>query len=349
MAYIYLAKLYIRHFLAVLAGLELFYILIDLLQNQKNIPDGANLAVLYVVYQLAAATKLTLPLAAALASVSAVTSLVRNSEFAALMALGMSKRQIVAPFFTVSFCIVSIHIITGMTPVGNYYDNAQALLKNARPISPQGGVFVKLDDSYIYMQKLNLRNSVAEKVKVYDFKNAKLMQITEAKSASFSNGTWNLEQPKSYVLDDVKVVPTKSSTLLSQMRGLEPNMLANITGSSTGLNLADSLRAIWILKDQTLNLDRLKNSISATVLIPFFAPAFIVFALAFAPAGGRFLSLSTYSAAMVVSALFLWGGLLALSKYLASAKSLSQLFLLFTICTLFGISAYFYRYKLEKI
>jgi lipopolysaccharide export system permease protein len=236
-----------------------------------------------------------------------------------------------------------------MTPIGNYYDNAQALLKNARPVSPQGGVFVKLNDSYIYMQKLNPSDASAEKVKVYDFKDGKLVQVTEEKAAKFANGAWSFEQPKAYLLDDVRAVQAKSSVVLSQLQGVDPNILANITGSKLGLNLTDSLRAIWIFKDQSLNLDKLKNSISATILIPFFAPAFVVFALAFAPAGGRFLSLSTYSAAMIVTALFLWGGLLALSKYLAAANSMAQLFLLFAVCSIFFVSAYFYRFKMERI
>jgi lipopolysaccharide export system permease protein len=58
-AKIYLAKLYLKNFFITLLGLELFFLLIDYLQNQKNIPDSANLLVLYFYYQSFAALKIT--------------------------------------------------------------------------------------------------------------------------------------------------------------------------------------------------------------------------------------------------------------------------------------------------
>lgn len=349
MARIYLIKLYLRHFFLILVGLELFYLLIDLLQNQKITPDAANLFVLYCVYQLAAALKLTLPLSVALGAVSCVAALVRSSELAAFMALGMSKRRIVAPLFWVSFLLVTLHIALGATKVGDYYDMSQALLKNARPLSPEGGVFVKLNESYIYLQKLYPKESMAENVRIFTFENGALAKLFFAQTARFDKSGWMPQDSQSFVLQGATLSSVAASQKVSQLESLDPKILANISGSPLGLNIADSARALWLLKDEQLNLNKIKNAMTTMVLIPFFAPVFAIFALGFAPTSSRFLSLGKFSASLVVATLCTWGALLALSKYLLSGSALSQLSIAVAVFLLYVYAGYIYRFRMERI
>ena len=58
----YIIKNYLKNFFVIFLGLDFFYIGVDLLSNYNNIPESANLQILYVIFQAMNAVNYVLPL-----------------------------------------------------------------------------------------------------------------------------------------------------------------------------------------------------------------------------------------------------------------------------------------------
>ncbi|MFT5086787.1 MAG: lipopolysaccharide export system permease protein [Candidatus Latescibacterota bacterium] len=96
--------------LAVVA-LLLVSVVIDLTENIDTFIDfeaRPQQIVLYYLYRLPYWTILTLPIAALLGSLFALTSLARHNEIAAMKALGLSLGRILAPIFLSALCISAL-------------------------------------------------------------------------------------------------------------------------------------------------------------------------------------------------------------------------------------------------
>lgn len=58
----YIIQNYLKNFFVIFIALDLFYVGVDLLTNYNNIPDSANLQILYALFQGMNAVNYVLPL-----------------------------------------------------------------------------------------------------------------------------------------------------------------------------------------------------------------------------------------------------------------------------------------------
>ena len=75
---IYLLKKYFLNFIIVLASLEFFFVGIDFLQNFKDLPQSANLQLLYLLYNSFFTLTLTLPLSLSFAWVITLVMIIKK-------------------------------------------------------------------------------------------------------------------------------------------------------------------------------------------------------------------------------------------------------------------------------
>ena len=93
----YILKKYLINFIIVLISLEIFFIGIDFLQNFKNIPQSANLQLLYVLYNAFFTLTLALPLSIVFGWIITLVVFIRNNEFVAFNAIGATNKKIFYP------------------------------------------------------------------------------------------------------------------------------------------------------------------------------------------------------------------------------------------------------------
>lgn len=316
LAKIYLAKLYAKNFFITLLGLELFFLLIDYLQNQKNIPSSANLTVLYFYFQSFAALKVTLALALIFGAIWSFIYLVKSNELTALESSGMSKKEAIKPFFLVSLTAALIYMMLGFTKAGYYYDDARAILQNKHASERAQDLFFKYKNEFIYIKTLNPLSKSAENIKIIGVDESTVVYIVEAKEAIFENDSWTLKEAKTLFLDETKepYMTTSAQKELKTLEGFKPKILDNISQGGEGLNIIDAISAIWLLKDQKLSLDKIKAALFSAISMPLFAPFFILILGYYTPVASRGFMQAKFAAFWIFATLIGWGVLTTLSK-----------------------------------
>lgn len=315
-AKIYLAKLYAKNFFITLLGLELFFLLIDYLQNQKNIPPSANLTILYFYYQSFAALKITLGLSLIFAAIWSVVYLVKSAELTALESLGASKKESIKPFFAISLFASLCYIALGFTEVGYYYDDARAILQNKSAKERVNDLFFKYKNEFIYIEELNKLSKTAKGVCVMGVEGESLKYSIKADYAAFEQEGWRLKNATTTIIDENKkpyiTVSTKSE--IETLHGFKPKILDNISQGGEGLNAVDAINAIALLKDQNINVDKIKASLFGALSAPLFAPFFILILGYYTPVASRNFMPAKFAALWIFAALASWGVIATLSK-----------------------------------
>lgn len=335
-ARIYLTKLYIKNFFITLLGLELFFLLIDFLQNQKSIPPSANLIVLYFYYQSFAALKVTLALSLIFSALWSFIYLIRSNELMAFESIGVPRKEVIKPFFWTSMAATMLYITLGFTKAGYYYDDARAILENKNAKERSRDLFFRYNNEFIYIKDLNQLSKVATDLQIIGVadENEVKYQI-KAKTAIFENDKWSLKDASILLVDEQNTphITRLHQPRLQTLEGFKPKILDNISQGGKGLNIADAINAIWLLKDQKISVDKIKASLFSALSLPFFAPFFIVILGYFTPIASRGFLQARFAAIWIFATLIGWGLLTTLSKlsFYGSAGSYVTLIAIFAI------------------
>ncbi len=108
----FISGIYLKNFFIIFLSLLGFYCGIDLLLNFNDLPDAANLSLLYVIFLAFSAVTYVLPVSLIFALVLSLVSMIRANEFVSLYALGLSKNLVIIfPFFVgfiFLFCVCGV-------------------------------------------------------------------------------------------------------------------------------------------------------------------------------------------------------------------------------------------------
>ncbi len=351
MAKRYLSWLYIKHFVIILVILELFFLLIDFLQNQKEMPDAMNLVVLYLYFQSIGALKITLPLSLVFGALSLFIHLIRTNEIIALLSFGFSKQKIIQPIVIIAFAIASIFIFVNSTKIGYFYENGQALLKNRDHSAATENLFFKFNDNYIYIQKLNPLTQEATNIKLFHIKNGLVDAVTYSSAAKYTGDSWHLSKAKIIIIptgmkisNDALVVSERESVVT--LDGFKPKVMDGILNTNAALNISDMIDALFVLNNQDMDIERIRQLLFSTILTPLLAPIAIVIMFAYTPISARFFDVTTFSSISIFSILAGFGVINALSRAKFSNINLSFVLILIAV-VLSGISYNIYRKRLH--
>lgn len=350
MANRYLAWLYTKHFVIILSILQLFFILIDFLQNQKDLPDSINLTILYIYFESIAALKITLPLSLVFGAITLFVHLIRTNEIVALMSFGMSRQKIIKPIFLVSLSISLLFVLINTTSIGYFYENGQSLLKNRDRSSGTENLFFKFNDNYIYINKLNPLTQEVLHIKLFHIKNGNIDSITYAPSAKYSNDSWLLRDvkmisiPISMSIDTKPIAVTQKNKILT-LDGFKPRVIDSVSNVNAALNISDMIEALFVLKNQDIDIERIRQMLFVTILVPIMAPVAIVIIFLFTPISVRFFDVTTFSSIAVFAVLACYGVFSALSKAKFSNIQLSFVMLFLS----FALALFSYRVYTKKL
>ncbi|MBD3841611.1 MAG: LptF/LptG family permease, partial [Campylobacterales bacterium] len=150
----YLISIYIKYFLVLLFSLEIFFIGINLIQNFKELPNSANLQLLYLMYNSFFTLTITLPLSLVFAWILTLSTLIKSNELVSLYALGLSKFDILKPILLLSGAITIFLISLHTTPLAYSYDEQRKIINNQYFSNEQENIFLKYDNFFVYFKKL---------------------------------------------------------------------------------------------------------------------------------------------------------------------------------------------------
>ncbi len=316
----YIAFLYIKNFLIIFLALEFFYVGIDLLSNLKNLPISANLQLLYIYFNVQIAINYTLPISLVIAMIVSKISMIKSNELISLYSSTISKNQVIMPTFIASCSITLLLIVlncTSFTYANNYKNN---LIKYNTIQVNANKVFMKFNNNYVFIEKLNPVKKEAANIEIFEIRNARLKSITSAKKAYFKENAWHSDEVDMLIIPEVKKLGDRGlikKTIKNQifLKGFKPKTMNTIHKSQSFLNIIDAYDAFIFLNKQQANTTHIRSSLYNFIFFPLFAPLLVIILFYFLPLSARFFNLALLSFIFILITLLVWGSLFLLSKF----------------------------------
>lgn len=349
----YILKKYLINFIIVLISLEIFFVGIDFLQNFKNVPQSANLQLLYVLYNAFFTLTLALPLSIVFGWIITLVVFIRNNEFVAFNAIGATNKKIFLPVINISVFLLTLLIFLQMTPLAYSYDQKKKILDNEYFTNTKSDIFLKYNDYYVYFKKLLPLEKKAEDIHIFRVSGKDVIETIIGEKAYFQNNRWYvvdvkiIEKPKDLNVDNSKL-EIRYEKFLHTLDGFKPNILDNVYENKSDFSIFDAISAVVLLKEQGINTDKIRSILYNQLIVPFFVIPLILLIFAYASLNSRFFNIGKFTSLSVFGTLVIWGIFFILFKFTNGGVILPELSILLPMLFWVIISIYFYNKKINS-
>lgn len=346
----YLLLKYLKYFFIILFSLEFFFVGIDFLQNISDLPQSANLQLLYVIYNSFFTFTIALPLSLVFGWIVTITVLIKNNELVSFYALSISKSTILKPIITISIFITSILILLQTTPLAYSVENQNKILNNSYFVNEKSNIFLKYNDYFVYFKKLYPLEKKAEDIHIFKTKNNDVIEMITAKKAYFQNNRWYVidtkttKKPETINWNTSKIT-TSNEKFLYTLEGFEPKIINNVYKGETQFSIIDAIRTILLLEDQDFNTNKIKAVLYSQLFTPFFVIPLIIMIFLFTNPSSRFFNTAAFTSIAIFATLIIWGLLFLLQKLSYGGIILGELAIITPLVVLSFITYYIYNKK----
>ncbi|WP_174273409.1 LPS export ABC transporter permease LptG [Sphingomonas bacterium] len=248
----YLARTFVARSAAVLAGLVIILMALDLLGESGDIlaaPGNGQAAIWhYVTLRIPQLIQRFIPFAALLGTLITLVRMNQNSEIISMKAAGISAHQILAPLMLSSVAIAGLNfwfddrVVARATATLTAWQDAQY-----GPVSAQRNmvtnIWVRFGDDLIHVDEVTGRGKAAvlHRVTYYDREKDRLIAIATATHGVPAGDRWKLIDVKRF---DVASGDTRPLSAVLIAPGLDPSRftLANVNGDGLSFRaLADTV------------------------------------------------------------------------------------------------------------
>jgi len=324
----YIATHYIRYFIVIMFALVLFMVGFDYMDNASELPDSANIVLIYLMYKSFFAVDMLLPLALIFAMIATKLALIRSNALVAMYALGYSKTDVLKPFLVVSSVIVALFIALHATSFARADEYSNNIRQTQQYLQPTSDLFFTFEDKYVYFGRLYPLQEKADDVRIFTVKNSSLIEVVVAKSAFYYDNFWHIS--KAHLIRKPEQLNLQSSGVeieeqedLKLLENFRPKILDQVYEGKVNYTILDAIDAIALLESQKINVDRVKSALYKIFVYPLFVPFLIVIIFFFVPISPRFLNVSLFSFGAILGTLLVWGVLFTMIE-LSNNKTISS-------------------------
>jgi lipopolysaccharide export system permease protein len=341
LAFKYIALHYLKYFLVILLALSAFMVGFDYIGNMEKLNISANLLLIYLVYKTFFAIDMLLPLSLVFGMISTKIYLIRSNALVSFYSLGYSRVAVLRPFVVVSVIItmifISLHAWSNFSRADEFSNNIR---KNAQYLNPTKDLFFAFQGKYIYFSELLPLQEKALGIRVFSVSDNTLTSVLEASNAVYRNNAWFIKKadiikkPEDLSFNSPGISVTTAHDL-KILEGFRPKMLDQIYEGKVNFTIKNAIDAILLLDDQNIDTSSIKGALYRIFFYPFFAPCLIVIIFFFVPISVRFLNVSLFSFAAILSTLLTWGILFMLMELATNKTIPSEIGVILPIVLLF--------------
>lgn len=307
----YVAAHYLKYIVVILFALVFFMVGFDFIQVAKDLPDSANLILIYVVFKAFFAVDMMLPLSLVFAMIATKIQMIRTNALVAFYAIGYSKTELLRPFVVVSGGLIVLYIALHTTAFARADEYANNIRSASQFIKPTNHLFFTYQDQYIYFGRLDPLKERAFDIRIFGVDKGDLRFVVMADEARYKHGYWHIDEATRITKPEVLSLSGEGARMtqeqgLKLLKDFRPKILDQVYEGKVNYTIIDAIDTMLLLHDQNVNLDRIKSALYRMFVHPFFVPALIVILFFFVPVSPRFLNLSLFSFAAILATLTVW-------------------------------------------
>ncbi|WP_104759784.1 LptF/LptG family permease [Helicobacter bizzozeronii] len=346
--WVFVGSYYLKFCLTILIALEFFFIGIDSLQYAEKFPSAANLIVLFFVYDGLYALNYTLPISLLLGLVLFYIAFIRSNQYTALLAIGYSIKQVLAPMLAINLFFIVVFIGLNATPFVYMQEKAESIIYKDNAANISENLLVKYNDDYVYFEKINPLLQNAQNIKIFTLQEGVLRTFAQASSAVFEDRYWVLHGVTLSTLPfpltlGQQGLHVQKLPILKTLKGFRPKVLDTIYQNKPAVSITDAIRSLHVLYHQHADTKKIRGFLYVSILLPFFVPLTAILIAYYTPNLARYENLALLSLKFILLSLILWGLFFALGKFSISGMFLPEVGILMPFLTLLGIALYHYN------
>ncbi|MGE4295687.1 MAG: LptF/LptG family permease [Campylobacterales bacterium] len=347
----YVAWVYLRYALLIMTALIFFFVGMDLINEADKLPDSANLVFLYVVFQAAYSLETVMPLSLVFGAIAAKIHLIRMNELVAAYSLGASRGGVMKPFLAVSLLFAFVYIAASTTSFAYSGERAKAIKKDRFLSSITQDLFLKYDDSFVYIRQLLPLQNEARGLEILEVEGGDLKRHLWSERASFRRNAWQMEAVTVISKPPVSGLQPEGLKVdyfpyYEALEGFRPEIMDTVYENKSAFSLVDAARAWLLFSGQKINTDRIRGVFYSSLVFPLFAPLFVVIMFFFVPISSRFFNVALFSSMAVLTTLVAWGLLFALSQLARNGTLQPELALLLPFGVVAAVAGYLLKSEL---
>jgi len=333
----YVSWLYLRYFIIITLALTLLFAGLDYMQNSPHL-DGLNIKILYLFYKGMYALNLLFPISLVFAMIVTKMVLIKSNALVSFYALGYSKKALLAPFFVTSTIFTLIYISMHFTQFVNAESDAKNLLNRKLDTSTKD-IFVKYNNSFVYIGTLSPLTKKAHFIRIYRLKNGNLSQIIYGETATFDGEKWKIKNAKIVNKPNPKTLNGEGVTISNEsviytLNGFKPEVLSSVMEGKHYFTIQDAWLALGVLNLQSIETSKIRAVIYYMVIAPLFAPFLVVIFFLFIPPHARYINSFWTSFTLIGLTLMVWGIIYLLYRISLSGVILPEYGIIPVISTL---------------
>lgn len=230
--------------LLVLMGLEVLISFIGQLGHIGQGHYGLLQAGLFVLLAMPYQLYSFFPMASLIGSLLGLGALASHSELMVMQAAGFSKMQIIRTVLIAAMLIAGLGIILGeiIAPYAEDWANMEQTLalSGGQALNTQQGLWMRQKNQFVHINRVENRHQLSG-VSIYQFNQYhQLIHASFAKSASFVQGVWQLNQVK-----QTQLYPTSTLTQFVNKKAWVVQIDPDILSVSDDLPENMSLIKLW--------------------------------------------------------------------------------------------------------
>ena len=344
----YILKRYLKNFFLILISLEIFFVLIDYLQNINSLPNSANLQILYIFYTSFFTFSITLPLSLVFAFIVSMVSFVKNNDMISFYSLGARPLNIIMPIVWASIIITLILMLLQTTPLAYSYEQKSRILSNNYFTTVQENIFLKYNEYFIYFEKLFPLQKKANNIRIFKTKNNNIVEIIIGKKAYYENNRWYvidtkiIKKPIKIDWDNSKLKISYKKSLYT-LEGFKPKIINNVSRANIQFSIKDAIYTILLLDKQKLDTQKIRAILYSQVIMPFFILPLIVIIFFSTTISSREFNIAKFSSVAIFFTLMIWGIVYFLQKLAFNGVVLAELATILPMIILYGFGYYIYK------
>jgi lipopolysaccharide export system permease protein len=347
----YVGKHFLKNLLVILFGFGFAFAAIDYFQNMQGEDISGNLKILYLFYKWQEALGLLYPLSLIFALIVTKFSLVKSNTMVVLHAFGYSARRLFIPPLLLSIVVYGVFMYLHTTEFSNAQNRAKQLLKNQVDGYSVNDIFVKYNDVFVYIKRLDpIRNSLQE-MTLFKVVNSRVEHTIEAPEAKFDGTHWHAVNAKikTHLYDgtNLKGFHVEQKKVLQTLKGYKPKIMESFNEGKS-LNIVDTYRAMKLFNEQGINSDKMRALLYTKVVTPLFLFALLVLFFFKLPYHARMVHLGVVIVISLGIALVTWGVLFGLGEIAKNGVILPEFASILPIALLLGYALFIY-FKSEKL
>ena len=346
----YILTKYLKYFFIIFMSLEIFFVGFDYIWNMDDLPNSANLQLLYIIYDLFFISNITFFLSMLFGFIVTFAFLVKENVIVSFYSLGISKMNILTPIILSLFSMIVIFIVLQTTNLAYAKEKKEKILNGKYFTTQKNNIFLKYQDNFIYFKKLYPFEKKALDIHVFKVKNYQLINTIIAKKAYYQKNKWYMidakiiVKPKNIDWDNSKL-HIGFEKFLYILDGFKPKIISNVYKVNVEYSIYDAIYTYFLFNEQNLNTNKIRAIIYSKVFMPFFVIPMVILFFSYIIPSSRFFKTGMFISIGIFSSLIVWGVMFFLQKLAISNVINAELAIILPLILLFFISFY----KLKEI